>query len=230
MFQAFCGIPENCPNHLHPGGYDILWVAESLSTHEPRSWKGLIRRTAWNICLCVQRLHQTSQGVRCGSNQTNKRNKQTKREVDTHTHTYLQRYNVKSHACSFFVFRPYMNICIYKKSLSLFSAVGRVAFFHTVCLFFKWLFSHVGTVLFLNAARTRSFSNAAAGSGTPFVFKRHRRVWDTVRFQTPPLGVGHRSFPNATAGCGTPFVFKRHRWVWDTVRFQTPTLDVGHRS
>ena len=133
--------------------------------------------------------------------QPNKQEKQADqtRSRHTHTHTYLQRYNVKSHACSFFVFRPYMNICIYKKSLSLFSAVGRVAFFHTVCLFFKWLFSHVGTVLFLNAARTRSFSNAAAGSGTPFVFKRHRRVWDTVRFQTPPLGVGHRSFSNATA-------------------------------
>ena len=58
-------------------------------------------------------------------------------------------------------------------------------------------------------------------------------MWDTVRFQTPPLGVGHRSSSNATAGCETPFVFKRHRchrWVWDTVRFQTPLLVVEHRT
>ena len=96
-----------------------------------------------------------------------------------------------------------MSVYIQNYSHYLFSAVGRVVFFHTDCFFLNGCFQTWEPFLF----------KRHAGCGTPFVFKRHRWVWDTVRFQTPPLDVGHRSFPNATAGCGTPFVFKRHRWV-----------------
>ena len=102
-----------------------------------------------------------------------------------------------------------MYVCIYTKllSLSFFSSRPCCILSHRL-FFFKRLFSNVGTV----------------------PFQTPRWVWDTVRFQTPPLGVGHRSFSNANAGCGTPFGSKRPRWVWDTVRLQTPPLGVTHRS
>ena len=67
VFQALCGIP---PTWIYMTFFGLLNLCH-WTTHEPRSWKGLICRAA-------------SEGVHCGSNQTNKRNKQTKREIDTH--------------------------------------------------------------------------------------------------------------------------------------------------